>query len=186
MYYIFTDGSASKKRKSIGSAYAIYDENKNLISDKAIAFKDENARIGIAELMSVYLILNYIERQKVHDKNIIIYSDSQYVVNELNIWFKDQLLKNFYKTKNKDIIIYILYILYFLRNYNNINIQFIWVRGHQNKTNFESIGNNYVDKLAVNIHENYNSIKNDIINIEKDLENFIIKYEILKFLKKVY
>lgn len=112
-YQVFIDGSSSRNRKTIGTSYIIFKNRESEpIRTFCKGFKDEQARNGIAELLGVYYFLRdlcvtedlYIEEKS----EIIIYSDSQYVVNEFTEWFRNQIMKNFFDTKNKEIIIYVL------------------------------------------------------------------------------
>lgn len=71
--------------------------------------------------------------------NIIIYSDSQYIVNSINNgsarkWFQEQD----YSKKNLDIWIEILDLIDW-----NLNVEFKWVKGHA-----DNEGNILVDMLA--------------------------------------
>ena len=109
-YQVFTDGSSSRKRGSIGTSYIVFKNRESEpIRTFCKGFKDEQARNGIAELLGVYYFLRdlcvtedlYIEEKS----EIVIYSDSQYVVNEFTEWFRNQMMKNFFDTKNKEIII---------------------------------------------------------------------------------
>lgn len=193
MYKVFTDGSSSKKNKTIGTSYVIFlDNNKDYLKAFSKGFKDKQARNGIAELLGVYYFLSDLYTGKVlleKRSEIIIYSDSQYVVKELTFWFLGQLSKNFFETKNVEVIIYTLFMLYKLRE-EGYRIKFQWIKGHQKKEDtFETFGNNFVDFLAVQSHNNSNVDKENLRDIEefvKDL-NFIINEEkTLNFIKEVY
>lgn len=185
-YYIFTDGSSSKKRKSIGSAFLILDSDKKIICKKAFGFYDDKARIGIAELIAIYSALIEIDRMSLpYGTNIILYSDSQYCVNELNIWFKNQLLKNFYNVKNKETIIYVLYFLYFLREECSLNIKLEWVKGHQNNSSFEAKGNSLADELATECHKEGKILKNNIKDLTCKIDEFINRENCLNLIKSI-
>ena len=190
MYQVFTDGSSSKKNKTIGTSYIIFKDNKEFTKFSK-GFIDKQARNGIAELLGVYyFIYNICTEELFLNKNeeIIIYSDSQYVVNELTIWFRNQMMKNFYNTKNKEVIIYILWMLYILRE-EGYKIKFEWMRGHQKFQTFEVYGNNCADSLAVDCHKSLQYEEDS----EKDIEVIVkilkekIKIEgIFESVKKVY
>lgn len=186
-YYIFTDGSSSKKRKSIGAAFVIYNSKKEIIYKKSFGFQDSKARIGVAELIAIYSALIKINQMSLpKGTNVIIYSDSQYCVNELNIWFKNQLIQNFYNTKNKDIIIYLLYFLDFLREYCGLKIELKWIRGHQNIKTFESEGNSEADFLATECHKAEMPLKNSIEDLICKIIKFVEKEKCLKIIRKIY
>ena len=187
-YQVFTDGSSSRKRKTIGTSYIIF---KNRESEPIRifykGFKDEQARNGIAELLGVYYFLYdlctknlYIEEKS----EIVIYSDSQYVVNEFTEWFRNQMMKNFFDTKNKEIIIYILWMLHILRQ-EGFKIKFEWIRGHQKKEKFEVFGNNWADNFAVSSHKDVDYLE-DIERIVEELKEVIKEEETLQTIRKVY
>lgn len=185
MYYIFTDGSSSRKRGTIGSAFALYNKEKKLICTENIGFKDPEGRNGISELIAIYLALSYLDNFsfKYENTEIIIYSDSQYCVNELNTWFISHLQNDFYNKKNKEIIIYILYLLYKLRKKSKIKL--IWIKGHQKEDTFESNSNNYVDKEANLAHEESFHLY-ELKDFIEDLKKEITINDIYKFVKEKY
>lgn len=74
--------------------------------------------------------------------------DSQYAINEIGIWFKNQLAKRFIDVKNTELLINILnQKIYFP------SINFGWTKGHpkQIKT-FLDWGNSIADELATSAH----------------------------------
>lgn len=187
LYEIFTDGSSSRNRQSIGFSYIIY-KNKKFFKQFKYGFKDKEARNGLAELLGVYFFLFHTFMDDViffkKDDKIIVYSDSQYVVNELTIWYRDQMIKNFYNTKNKEVIIYILYLLQILREDLNLSVKFEWVKGHQKGNSFKIKGNNLADKKAVESHKNIPC--KDIEFLISKLKDIIKNEEILKCIKEYY
>ena len=192
IYQVFTDGSSSRNRKTIGTSYIIFrNRESEPIRTFCKGFKDEQARNGIAELLGVYYFLRdlctkdfYIEEKS----EIVIYSDSQYVVNEFTEWFRNQMMKNFFNTKNKEIIIYILWMLYILRQ-EGFKIKFEWIRGHQKNENFEVFGNNWADSFACQSHNETTVCSNDMRDIEevvKDLREDIKKEGTLQIIRNFY
>lgn len=104
MIWLFTDGSSSKKFKSIGSGFAIFD--KPVIGVEPI-FKGnlglknvENIKTGASELIGILLGLDELISQNLYKERIFVYADSQYAINEISMWFKNQLAKRFIDTKN--------------------------------------------------------------------------------------
>lgn len=191
-YQVFTDGSSSRNRKTIGTSYIIFKNRESEpIRTFCKGFKDEQARNGIAELLGVYYFLRdlcvaedlYIEEKS----EIVIYSDSQYVVNEFTEWFRNQMMKNFFDTKNKEIIIYILWMLHILRQ-EGFKIKFEWIRGHQKKESFEVFGNNWADSFACQSHDkivcsdNMRNIEEVVKNLREDIE----EEGILQIIRKIY
>lgn len=191
VYQVFTDGSSSRIRKTIGTSYIVF-KNKGSEPVKIFCkgFKDEQARNGIAELLGVYYFLRDLcctENLYIEEKSeITIYSDSQYVVKEFTEWFRNQMMKNFFDTKNREVIIYVLWMLYILRE-EGYTIKFEWIRGHQKGNTFEIFGNNYADSFAVSSHQDI--VSDNLEDIEKiitDLNIDIKEEETLKQIRKIY
>lgn len=189
MIYLFTDGSSSKIQNTIGSGYVAFKEkniNSEPIFKESIGFKNvEGIKTGASELIAVWKGLHELYIRELEKEDITIISDSQYVINELTVWYKSQLAKKFISTKNVELIISLLY---FMTEFKNL--KFEWVKGHTGKDDFYSEGNNIADTLATSCHrgiteidklENFN---NFIQNIDKEnkeykLFDFIYNYYIL-------
>lgn len=190
-YQVFTDGSSSRKNKTIGTSYIVFkEEDKNPIEIFSKGFQDKQARNGIAELLGVYYFLYNIcccESVCILEKSeITIYSDSQYVVKELTEWFQGQIVKNFFDIKNKEIIIYILWMLSILKQEGYI-IKFKWIKGHQDKETFEAYGNNYADSFAVSSHQDiFIDDLEDIEDFEEDLKLDVKENNLLSKIRKFY
>lgn len=169
MIIAFTDGSSSKKQKTFGCGYTaiknpkidifIESEQKFIIKEK-VGFKN-SFKTGASELIAVLFLLWKLKDESLQNEVIILYSDSQYVVNELASRFRDHIVKHFIDIKNKGLIIRILYEL---KDFNNIKIK--WTKGHRAITDFAAFGNDIADKLSVSAH------KGKEIDIEKDLFDF--------------
>lgn len=88
------------------------------------------------ELLSVIVALEALKKD---GQEVMIYSDSQYVVYAVNKkWVFDWEKKNFAKKKNADLW------ARFLRAYRKHKVKFTWVRGHSSNKE-----NNHCDELAV-------------------------------------
>ena len=88
------------------------------------------------ELMAVCVAL---EALKVQDADVVIYSDSKYVVDAVTKgWVFGWVRKGFAGKKNPDLW------MRFLRIYRCHNVRFVWVKGHA-----ETVENNRCDQLAV-------------------------------------
>ncbi len=149
---IYTDGSArgnpgpggfgvvlisGKHRKEISSGYRLTTNNR-------------------MELLSVIIAL---EALKNTGSDVIIYSDSKYVVEAVEKgWLQKWISKNFNKKKNVDLW------LRFIEIYKKHNVRFVWIKGHNNNTE-----NEICDKLAVEasampdllVDEGYEEIKEE-------------------------
>ena len=87
------------------------------------------------ELMAVIAGLKQLTRDGL---DVVIYSDSSYVVNSVEKgWVFDWVKKGFKDKKNPDLW------MQFLQLYKKHKIKFVWVRGHA-----DNAGNNRCDQLA--------------------------------------
>ena len=109
----FTDGAYSGARKKGG--WAVYCPNYKL----RICSGEYNTTNNRMEMMAVLKALEWISDSNIPEKEIIIVSDSLYVINTM---------KGLYAKKT------------------NIDL---WTKGHTNSSSFEAEGNNIVDQLAV-------------------------------------
>ncbi len=87
------------------------------------------------ELMGVITALEAVKKDA---QDIVIYTDSQYIVNSVEKkWVFDWVKKDFKEKKNKDLW------LRFLGLYKKHHIKFVWVKGHATNP-----FNNRCDELA--------------------------------------
>ena len=132
-YVAYTDGSlkGSPGNTSGGWASIILEKGKVI---KKLYSGLKNTTSNRMEITAVLETLKYFKEPS----NIVIYSDSQYVVNSINMgWVKHWFEKEDYEKKNIDLWFEILDLLEFH------NVTLIWVKGHNvNKWN------NYADMLA--------------------------------------
>ena len=150
---IYTDGACSGNPGKGAFSYVI------LINDIEIKnycngfIKTTNNRM---ELMAIIESIKFIKNLENINKetNIIIYSDSKYVVDSINKrWLNNWILKDFKNVKNVD-----LWKEYLAVN-NNLNIDFIWVEGHSNiKYNeiCDKLATNFIKKGKLLIDKGYN------------------------------
>ena len=108
------------------------------------------------ELLSVIVALETIKSE---GNNVIIYSDSKYVVDAVEKgWVFNWAKKGFNGKKNADLW------MRFLKVYPKQNVKFVWVKGHGS-----NVENNRCDVLAVEaasgsnlpVDEGYEATKND-------------------------
>lgn len=89
------------------------------------------------EASAVVHALEYLERKGI--KNVVIYSDSEYVVNSVNDWIHSWVRKpNFGNKKNEDIWRTVLSLKKKFKS-----VRMIWVKGHNGNK-----WNEYADELA--------------------------------------
>ena len=158
---IFTDGSSlnngQKNKYHAGGIGVYFEDTKEMISEKLTGKITNN----IAELKACIKSINHVvNRDNYNNNTIILYSDSEYVINSItkwattwkkNDWKKyDKKRKGKVEIKNKELIIE-LHTLY-----NTYPITFIHTKAHGKKPSMKNIkeykiwyGNYMADKLAV-------------------------------------
>lgn len=94
------------------------------------------------ELLGVIIGLEAVKRK---NAEVIVYSDSSYVVNAINKgWVFKWEKKNFEKKANPDLW------MRFLKIYRQLNVSFVWIKGHAGHPE-----NERCDTLAVEAAEKY-------------------------------
>ena len=147
---VYTDGSA--KGNPGPGGYGIVMISGNYRKELSCGFKlTTNNRM---ELLAVIVALECVKNL---DSEIIIYSDSKYVVDAVEKkWVFGWEKKSFKKKKNPDLWIR------FLKTYKKHRVSFIWVKGHNNNKE-----NDRCDFLAVQAAES------KILKIDSWYENSI-------------
>jgi len=138
---IYTDGSAKGNPGKGGyGVVMISGKHRKEISEGFLL--TTNNRM---ELLAVIVGLESVKKQK---SDVVVYSDSKYVVNAVEKgWLFDWQKKNFKGKKNPDLWIR------FLSVYKKHSIRFLWVKGHNN-----NVENERCDCLAVSAAEGTNLI----------------------------
>lgn len=149
---IYTDGAAKGNPGNGGyGVVMMFGAHRKEISE---GFKlTTNNRM---ELLSVIIALENLKKEGVE---VVIYSDSKYVVDAVEKkWLFGWEKKNFSKKKNPDLWIR------FLKSYRKHSVRFVWVKGHSNINE-----NERCDQLAVAAAESEN-LKKDVW-YEKSIAN---------------
>lgn len=127
MIEIYTDGSCKGNPGPGGYAFVAVKEGKLLKGGGAIHKTTNN----IMEMMAVVSALEFVVKHfDCSDENILIYTDSKYVVDSINKhWYEKWLLNGWRastgaKVANKSLWEKIL------KFRSELDISFIWVRGH--------------------------------------------------------
>lgn len=129
---IYTDGSALGNPGPGG--YGIVLQFKNQYKEVAQGY-----RLTTNNRMELLAIIVALEMLKVADRDVIIYSDSKYVIDSVTKgWVFGWLKKGFAGKKNADLW------KRFLQVYPKNKVRFQWVKGHANNP-----GNERCDTLAV-------------------------------------
>ena len=169
---VFTDGACSMNgsvnaKAGIG-VYFGKDDKRNI--SKRIIGKQTN---NTAELSAVIEVFHVLNEEVEKGKNIIIYTDSEYVV-KCCTSYGEKCEKNNWKKKQGEIpnveLVKEAYSLY----KQSDNVQLEWIRAHTNQTDELSIGNDGADRLAnMSIGEEECPYNNPINHILKDKKVYL-------------
>ena len=152
MIICFTDSSSSRKSNTLGSAWMAF--NLKNLSSKELEDKlfegnigfTSSIKIGGGEMIGILFCLEELLSNNLQNEKIILYSDSEYAIKELNPingWWRGHVLKRFVDIKNQELITNICYKLSLFKD-----ISLFHVKGHTGKQDLPSKGNDMVDKLA--------------------------------------
>ena len=133
---IYTDGSAKGNPGRGGYGVVMLSGKHRKEISKGFLLTTNNR-------MELLAVIVGIENVKKLNSEIVVYSDSKYVVNAVEKgWLFNWQKKNFKGKKNPDLWIR------FLSVYKKHSIRFLWVKGHNN-----NIENERCDRLAVSAAE---------------------------------
>jgi ribonuclease HI len=156
---VFTDGAVPNNQKSgnrkggIGVFFDI--DDKRNISFGLIETSANKVTNQVCELTAcIMAIETIISTQKINKKNIIIHTDSMYIINSITEWAKNWEKNDWKKSDGKTIQNEeLIKKLYYLSK--NLNVEYKHVKAHKKKPDTESdeyfdwFGNHMADKLAV-------------------------------------
>ena len=139
---IFTDGSCHAQLKTGGWASIILINSSKIVLEGSTS-QTTHQRM---ELTAVLESLKYLERDGRRDAEIVIYADSQYVVDLVRR--KNSLLSSNYRTKkfkevrNTDLVKELIDFM------SQFNVRFVKIKSHQRLSDRESVLNREVDILS--------------------------------------
>lgn len=154
--HIYTDGACSGNPGPGGFAYIIDDGSSRIEHSKGYRLTTNNRM----ELLAIIEALNSFRDDK---SLVIVYTDSQYIVNAINKRWIDKWQINGWQTankkpvKNKDLWIVLIDHLY------KKKIKFVWIRGHNGHTE-----NERADELARSSLSKYTEIDEVYENTDKN------------------
>lgn len=145
-FVIYTDGACSHN----GSKFAKAGIGVHFSSNNKIKLEDISSRLHVdkptnnkAELTAIKEALELCEKKNIKEK-IIIFTDSDYSIKAITLWYPNWVKKNDLENKkNTDILSEIEPL------YNKMNIKFQHIRAHTGLQDEHSIGNANADRLAV-------------------------------------
>jgi len=141
---IYTDGACSfngdKLRSRGGIGVHFSENNKEEYDDISCKLDIENPTNNKAELLA---ILECLKKTKETKLSTIIYTDSQYSINAIVLWYPEWLKNDkLEKKKNIDILKEIS------EEIKDRDVDLKYIRGHTNKQDIHSKGNERADYLA--------------------------------------
>lgn len=141
----YTDGGCDKNGREVNTgsyAFAII-ENDTVLYE--YSRKVSNTTNNKMELQAIIDCLEYIEEKRLYEPQIILHSDSQYCIHGICSWRHGWIQRNWKDVKNVEQWKQ-------LSNLVNIltNVQYKWVRAHQEDDSVNTKWNNYVDRLCQN------------------------------------
>lgn len=139
---IFTDGSCHTQLKKGGWASVLFIDAEKVVLE-GHALKTTHQRM---ELTAVLESLKYLREKNMIQRTILIYSDSQYVVDFTKR--KERLALSNYQTKKLKPIRNTDLAQELIRFMDFPNIQFLKIKSHQSLSSIESVLNREVDLLS--------------------------------------
>ena len=151
---VYTDGSAKGNPGNGGYGIVMIQGGFRKEFNKGFKLTTNNRM----ELLGVIVALESVKKEQ---SEIVVYSDSKYVVDAVEKkWVFGWEKIKFKKKKNSDLWIR------FLKIYQKQKVSFIWIKGHANNKE-----NERCDYLAVSAAESNN------LNTDKWYENYIANHE---------
>lgn len=164
--YVFTDGSClgnqNKHKASPGGwAYGIlyYDEYESQSKQFLDSGGDSDTTNNKMELSACIEALSYITKHLDTNKNVVLYTDSQYTINGITSWIKGWMKNNWKKSDGKEVLNSDLWAeLYSFSK--DLNIEWNFVKAHTGKNDPISAWNNVVDIEARAVAETFSRRRN--------------------------
>ena len=152
---IYTDGSAKGNPGRGGYGVIMFSGDHKKELSKGFLLTTNNRM----ELMAVIVAL---EAVKSVESNIVVYSDSKYVVDSVEKkWVFSWETKNFDKKKNPDLWIR------FLKVFRKHHVSFVWVKGHNNNKHNERCDFLAVKAAESDFLEKDDWYENNVVNKNK-------------------
>jgi len=151
----YLDGSYDINKNIGGWAYVLLDEQDNILDKNSGALTQ--ATNNICELYALYSLVKDLPEKSY----VLVYSDSQYLVNMFTIW-KEKFLENPYKYKNYEFIKSILNIM----EEKELTVNFYWVKGHSDNR-YNNLANNLANKARIEKEKALENAENNLIKKNK-------------------
>tara|TARA_Y100000992_G_scaffold291780_1_gene248532 strand:+ start:131 stop:757 length:627 start_codon:yes stop_codon:yes gene_type:complete len=145
-FVIYTDGACShngSKNAKAGIGVHFSSNNKLKLEDLSSRLHIDKPTNNKAELWAIKEALELCYKNNIKEK-IIIFTDSDYSIKAITLWFPNWVKKNdLEKKKNIDILQKIEPL------YDKLNVKFQHIRSHTGLQDEHSLGNDKADRLAV-------------------------------------
>lgn len=143
---IYTDGACphnGSKKARMGIGVHFNKRNKINMNDISKSLFLDNPTNNRAELSAIKEALVVCKEKNIKNK-ILIYTDSEYSIKSITLWYPNWLNKNTLKDKKNIDILENIYPLY-----SELDVKFNHIRSHTGLTDEHSKGNEMADRLAV-------------------------------------
>ena len=145
-FVIYTDGACShngSKNAKAGIGVHFSSKNKLKLEDLSSRLHIDKPTNNKAELWAIKEALELCDKNNIKEK-IIIFTDSDYSIKAITLWYPNWVKKNdLEKKKNIDILQKIEPL------YDKLNVKFQHIRAHTGLQDEHSLGNDKADRLAV-------------------------------------
>jgi len=143
-FVIYTDGACSnngskKAKAGIGVHFSL--KNNIQLEDLSLKLDIDKPTNNKAELIAIEKALETCSQNNITSK-IIIFTDSQYSLKCITLWYPEWVKNNKLDKKNIDILERIS------KYYTSMNIEFQHIRAHTELQDEHSLGNSIADRLA--------------------------------------
>lgn len=154
--FLYTDGAA--KGNPGNGGYGVV-----LKAGQHYKELSEGFRLTTNNRMELLAVIKGLEEIKLKDAEVIVFSDSKYVVEAVEKgWLFNWLKTGFKNKKNKDLWIR------FLNVYRRHQVKFHWIKGHNGHPE-----NERCDRLAVAASEEKNLLIDEVYEKETELNNLL-------------
>ena len=140
---VYTDGSCINNGKPNARAGIGIYFDKNNKNNTSKELKGENLSNNVAELVAIITVFKILKQEIKNNKEINIYSDSEYSINSISKWYPNWCKNNKLEGKKNIELIEKAYKLF--SKYKNVNLYYI--KHNTNLKDEHSNGNNMADIL---------------------------------------
>tara|TARA_B100001094_G_scaffold229642_1_gene224263 strand:+ start:986 stop:1648 length:663 start_codon:yes stop_codon:yes gene_type:complete len=144
---VYTDGACSNNgfiNAISGIGVYFSERNNNKYKNISKILDIQKPTNNVAELVAILEALKTIQYNNYNNEKIKLYTDSDYCLKTLQVWYKKWIKDGTIDKKQNIDIIKNIYDNY----YTKMNVELIYIRAHTKNKDEHSIGNSEADKLA--------------------------------------